>query len=137
MTTPIRVTTPPDTRPPFLGLRLWWYTWKWFPTWQPARAADDPTAATLRWRAFNADQPAVCGCGRPGTVRVTDPRGGFAGSVAPYWWRCEEHADVPINAKFVNGRRATREECSSWASSIKTGIISDCDCGTHVGEVRQ
>jgi hypothetical protein len=70
-------------------------------------------------------------------VRVTDPRGGFVGSVAPYWWRCEEHADVSLNARFVDGRRVTREECRSTAASIKTGIVSDCDCGTHVGEVRQ
>jgi len=68
---------------------------------------------------------------------VTSTEGGFVGAVPPVWWRCDEHADDPMNAQYVDGHRATRDECRSWTSSTKTGVVSDCGCGTHIGEVRR
>lgn len=141
---PVRVTAPPDTYPWFLGLRTWWHEYVGsmgdsIPALlehRPLRL--DDRAATLRWRAHNAAQPAVCRCGQPGTVRVTSPSVGFVGDVAPYWWRCDEHADLPINTRFRGGAPVveTRDQCSWSISGIKTGIVSECGCGTHVGEGR-
>lgn len=66
--------------------------------------------------------------------------GGFVGAVAPTFWRCDEHADVPLTVPW-SGRRPligqTRENCSWSRSRIGDSRIEECGCGTHIGEVRQ
>lgn len=92
-------------------------------------------AATLRWRDRNARLPHVCACGAGGTVRVVD-RGGQMGSVAPEWWRCEEHATVPLTVPWRDGApmvNQTREACGWRSGPIATGVVEKCGCGTHLG----
>jgi hypothetical protein len=132
---PVPATTPPDTYPPLLGLRVWLYEYV-APLFVGFRAAN-ASAATLRWRANNAAKPAECSCGRPGTVRVTDGMGGYVGSVAPTWRRCDDHADVPLTVPWCNGQPMngqTREECSWKMWRNDTRLVTDCGCRSHVGE---
>jgi hypothetical protein len=99
---------------------------------------DEYAAATRRWRKHNARQPRVCLCGAPGTVLRTDH--GNIGAVPVEFWYCQEHADVPLTVPWSGGVplwKQTREACSWRSSSIHTGIVSECGCGTHVGEVCQ
>jgi hypothetical protein len=118
------VTTEPDTHPPLWRVR--------------ASLADalglQGVAATLRWRERNASQEPVCHCGAPGTVRITDS-GPIMGSVRPYWWRCDEHAAIPLTVPWANGRPLIGEspESCSWRSS-QYGTVIECGCGEHVGE---
>lgn len=132
MTSPRTVTTPPDTWGVWDSVKL---------TMLEVLAPNSDRAATLRWRRINASQPAECRCGKPGTVRISDGHG-FTGSTAPYSWRCADHATVPPTTPWRNGCPLvgfTREECEreGWiTSSIATGIITGCACGTHVGEPR-
>ena len=95
---------------------------------------DEYDVAARRWRENNARQPRVCPCGAPGTNVIRDHRN--IGDVPVEFWRCTEHADTHINAQFVNGHLATRDECSMWQTRIGSNIITDCGCGTHVGETR-
>jgi hypothetical protein len=99
-------------------------------------------AAERRWAARNAEMEAhpFCPCGREGVARIYSS--GVVGSVQPFWWRCKVHADVPLEASWHRGadgyfdtlHGCAREDCKSWTWSNATGIISYCDCGTHVGE---
>jgi hypothetical protein len=94
-------------------------------------------AATRRWQKHNARQARVCLCGAPGTVLRTDNRN--IGAVPVEFWYCEEHADVPLDIPWSNGRPLigqTREECSWSTSRISSGEITGCGCGTHVGGQR-
>ena len=94
-------------------------------------------AATKRWRAINARRPRICPCGVPGVVLLTDHSN--LGDVPVKFWRCTEHADVPLTIPWSDGKplwKQSRGDCSWWTSAIKTGIVSECGCGSHVGEHR-
>jgi hypothetical protein len=55
--------------------------------------------AEQRWRAFNEEQRTRgCPCGQPGTVPRESP--GQVGSVVPTFWRCLEHADLPLTTPW-------------------------------------
>ena len=126
---PVVMTEPLEAEPRFANLRIRWYELTY----------NDEAAATLRWRVHNATQPQTCACGKPGTVRVgnEDPRLKVMGDAQPFWWRCEDHAWVPLDAGWSNGAPLigmTRETCSSMNYANATGIVRACSCGTHVGE---
>lgn len=100
---------------------------------------DEHRAATLRWRRNNAAMDPICHCGSPADIRVTDEFG-FKGACPPYWWRCNQHKDVPLTVPWVNGRPLTGqkpEECSWNRSSTIDRIIKECGCGTHVGQANE
>lgn len=70
--------------------------------WHEHVTGDDYRASSLRWAAINAARPRVCLCGAPGTV--VKHATGQAGSVAPEFWACDEHADVPLTVPWVGGK---------------------------------
>lgn len=96
---------PTFTRPRFASLRI--------------RLAEltfaDDKAARLRWAVRNADEPQVCGCGRPAAVMVRDgyqiPR-----LTGPVFYRCEVHRNVPLTAPGLpEGQRECVKGCG-WVA---------------------
>lgn len=125
--TPQRLPDTPPRRPAFSGFRA--------EIWE--LLGNPERAATLRWRTNNAAKPRLCNCGAEGTVRVTDGLGGYVGSEPPAWWRCEDHASVALTVPWAGGQpllAQSRDDCAWRTGSIATKVITDCGCGTHVGE---
>lgn len=115
---------------PLLAIAIVCCTWGAF-----LRYISSDRAATRRWKRINAEQPQVCECGQPGVVQQFMPYP-VRGSVQPFWWRCEEHSSVPSSVPWSNGVPQWNQrpsQCSWHSSKIKTGLITECGCGTHVG----
>lgn len=122
------VSTPPDTKPVLYGMRVWFWSNIVF---------NEHRAATLRWRRNNATKQRRCQCGKPADIRITD-EGDVIGSCRPYWWVCNEHEDVPLTVPWSGGRPLTGQspdECSWSTNQTTTRIITECGCGTHVGQL--
>lgn len=105
--------------------------------WHERIIGNENKAASLRWAAINAARPRVCPCGAPGTV--VKYASGQVGTVAPEFHLCAEHADVPLTVPWSGGRplwHQSPDECGWTLSTIPTGLITECGCGTHVGRVR-
>lgn len=61
--------------------------------------------AEERWARRNASQPRRCMCGAPGTQVVYG--WGQVGSVPPEFWRCDEHAGIPLDAPWAGNGDGT------------------------------
>jgi hypothetical protein len=60
-------------------------------------------AASRRWRRINEElRAAGCPCGRPAT-HVRRSVAGYAGSVPPEIWSCEEHINVNGWLHYTDG----------------------------------